>query len=164
MVWVDAIAQLYRLNDLRLAAPRGSARYTEHDVALRGALQDMADQRARSLSEATLCEPALKVLRSMDKHWGGLTVFVDHPLVPMDNNIAERAHRTPVVGRKNFLRLRQPVVRPVGCCDVHGADDGQAAQDQPPHLAACLLAGLLRRWQPRANRHPDLPALDNDGT
>ena len=102
MVWVDAIAQLYRLNDLRLAAPRGSARYTEHDVALRGALQDMDDQRARSLSEATLCEPALKVLRSMDKHWGGLTVFVDHPLVPMDNNIAERDHRTPVVGRKNF--------------------------------------------------------------
>ena len=38
----------------------------------------------------------------MDKHWGGLLVFVDHPLVPMDNNIAERAHRTPVVGRKNF--------------------------------------------------------------
>ena len=102
IAWVDAIAQLYRLNDLRLAAPQGSARYTEHDVALRGALQDMADQRARALSEATLCEPALKVLRSMDKHWSGLLVFVDHPAVPMDNNIAERDHRTPVVGRKNF--------------------------------------------------------------
>ncbi len=102
MVWVDAIAQLYRLNDLRLEQPRGSARYTEHDIALRGALQDMADQRARALSEATLCEPALKVLRSMDRHWAGLLVFVDHPAVPMDNNVAERAHRTPVVGRKNF--------------------------------------------------------------
>ena len=102
MVWVDAIAQLYRLNDLRLVKPRGSARYTEHDVALRQALQDMADQRARALSEATLCEPALKVLRSMDRHWAGLLVFACHPSVPMDNNIAERAHRTPVVGRKNF--------------------------------------------------------------
>ena len=50
-VWVEAIAQLYRLNDLRLAAPRGNARYTEHDLALRGALQDMADQRARSLRD-----------------------------------------------------------------------------------------------------------------
>jgi len=102
MTWVDAIAQLYRLNDLRLEEPRGSALHTEHDIALRKALQDMADQRARSLSEATLFEPALKVLRSMDRHWAGLLVFVDHPLVPMDNNIAERAHRTPVVGRKNF--------------------------------------------------------------
>ena len=102
MGWVDAIAQLYRLNDLRLEEPRGSVRYTEHDDALRQALQDMTDQRARSLSEATLCEPALKVLRSMDKHWAGLLVFACHPAVPMDNNIAERAHRTPVVGRKNF--------------------------------------------------------------
>ena len=102
MVWVDAIAQLYRFNDLHLEEPRDSARYTVHDVALRGALQDMAEQRARALSEATLCEPALKVLRSMDKHWAGLLVFVEHPAVPMDNNIAERAHRTPVVGRKNF--------------------------------------------------------------
>ena len=102
MTWVDAIAQLYRLNDLRLEEPRGSARYTEYDIALRKTLQDMADQRACSLSEATLGESALKVLRSMDRHWAGLLVFVDHPAVPMDNNIAERAHRTPVVGRKNF--------------------------------------------------------------
>ena len=83
IAWVDAIAQLYRLNDLRLEEPRGSARYTEHDIALRKALQDMAEQRARALSEATLCEPALKVLRSMDRHWAGLLVFVDHPAVPM---------------------------------------------------------------------------------
>ena len=38
----------------------------------------------------------------MDKHWQGLKVFVDHPAVPMDNNIAERAHRSAVIGRKNF--------------------------------------------------------------
>ena len=38
----------------------------------------------------------------MKNHWSGLTVFVDHPWVPMDNNVAERAARLPVVGRKNF--------------------------------------------------------------
>jgi hypothetical protein len=31
-----------------------------------------------------------------------LTVFVEHPEVPMDNNTAERAERGPVVGRKNY--------------------------------------------------------------
>ncbi len=62
------IAQLYRLNELRLEEPKGRGRYTEHDVALRGALRDMTDQRARALSEATLCEPALKLLRTMERH------------------------------------------------------------------------------------------------
>ena len=102
MTWVDAIAQIYRHNDLRLAQPMGSPQYAENDIALRRALQDMTEERAGALSQATLAEPALQVLRSMDRHWAGLLVFVDHPAVPMDNNIAERAHRTPVVGRKNF--------------------------------------------------------------
>ena len=38
----------------------------------------------------------------MAAHWDGLTVFVDAPWVPMDNNTAERDLRGPVVGRKNF--------------------------------------------------------------
>jgi Transposase IS66 family len=38
----------------------------------------------------------------MGNHWTGLTVFVEHPEVPMDNNTAERAERGPVVGRKNY--------------------------------------------------------------
>ena len=38
----------------------------------------------------------------MTVHWAGLTVFVDHPWVPMDNNVAERDARLAVVGRKNF--------------------------------------------------------------
>ena len=102
MVWVDAIAHLYCLNDLRLQAPRGSTEYAACDGVLRQAVQVMAEQRNTALHEATLSEPAAKVLRSMDNHWEGLTVFVDHPGVPMDNNVAERAQRTAVVGRKNF--------------------------------------------------------------
>jgi transposase len=38
----------------------------------------------------------------MRRHWSGLTVFVDHPHVPMDNNAAERANRPLAVARKNF--------------------------------------------------------------
>ena len=43
-----------------------------------------------------------RVLESLGNHWTGLTVFVEHPEVPMDNNTAERAQRGPVVGRKNY--------------------------------------------------------------
>jgi transposase len=43
-----------------------------------------------------------QVLASLQNHWQGLTVFVTHPEVPMDNNPAERAIRNPVIGRKNY--------------------------------------------------------------
>ncbi len=35
-------------------------------------------------------------------HWQGLTIFVDHPHIPMDNNAAERGLRGSVLGRKNY--------------------------------------------------------------
>ena len=54
------------------------------------------------VKDAQLFPPAAKVLESMAQHWNGLTVFVDSPWVPMDNNTAERDIRLPVVGRKNF--------------------------------------------------------------
>ena len=42
------------------------------------------------------------MLRSLRNHWQGLTLFVEDPDLPMDNNQAERALRGPVVGRKNY--------------------------------------------------------------
>lgn len=42
-----------------------------------------------------------KALNYMLKLWPGLTVFLDNPEVPLDNNAAERALRGVVVGRKN---------------------------------------------------------------
>ena len=43
-----------------------------------------------------------KVLQSLLEHWSGLTLFVEHPEVPMDNNRAENPLRNPVTGRKNY--------------------------------------------------------------
>lgn len=41
-------------------------------------------------------------LKSLQSHWSGLTVFVDDPKIPMDNNASERIVRGPVMGRKNY--------------------------------------------------------------
>jgi transposase len=41
----------------------------------------------------------MKVLTSLQNHWEGLIVFVDHPEVPMDNNPAEQSIRNPACGR-----------------------------------------------------------------
>jgi hypothetical protein len=43
-----------------------------------------------------------KVLPSLLDHWPGLTLFVAHPEVPMDNNRGENAIRNPVTGRQNY--------------------------------------------------------------
>lgn len=102
MRWVDAIAQLYHLNGLRLQARDGSAERLAHHAHLQQAVQRMADERDGALADPLLGSPAAKVLQSMAVHWTGLTVFVEHPGVPMDNNVAERDARLAVVGRKNF--------------------------------------------------------------
>jgi transposase len=102
MVWVDAIAELYRFNELRLQSTAGSAERAMHQSVLEQALHRMSQRRDAALSDSTLALPAAKVLNSMAAHWSGLTVFATHPWVPMDNNVAERDMRSPVVGRKNF--------------------------------------------------------------
>ena len=49
-----------------------------------------------------LSDIKFKILTSLKDHWEGLRVFVDHPEVPMDNNLGEKSIRNPVTGRKNF--------------------------------------------------------------
>ena len=58
--------------------------------------------RRGGVGSADLHPARRKVLESLGNHWTGLTVFVEHPEVPMDNNTAERSERGPVVGRKNY--------------------------------------------------------------
>lgn len=42
----------------------------------------------------------------MLSYWDGLTVFLDDPYVPLDNNATERALRGMVIGRKNHYGSR----------------------------------------------------------
>ena len=56
----------------------------------------------RQLADEKLHPVQRKVLTSLENHWDGLMLFVDHPDIPMDNNEAERRLRNAVVGRKNY--------------------------------------------------------------
>lgn len=100
--WVEAIGELYHLNDLRLEALEAPERFAEQDRQLRAALGKMEEKREAELSQEALHPARRAVLRSLREHWKGLCVFVDHPEVPMDNNGTERIERGPVVGRKNY--------------------------------------------------------------
>ena len=101
--WLADIAALYHLNDERLQVRAEPTQYAAADAALRAGVQAMQERRERELAQQPkLPEACAKVLRSLRNHWQGLTLFVENPDLPMDNNQAERALRGPVVGRKNY--------------------------------------------------------------
>ena len=101
--WLADIAMLYHLNDERLQVHGEPTQYAAADAALRAGVQAMQERRERELAQQPKLPAACaKVLRSLRNHWDGLTLFVEDPDLPMDNNQAERALRGPVVGRKNY--------------------------------------------------------------
>lgn len=102
MPWVEHIGGLYPLNHRRLAVLDQPAAFAECDARLRAEVQTMARRRDEQLADPTLPMTAKKTRKSLDNPWRGLTLFVEDPRVPMDNNAGEQALRTPVVGRKNY--------------------------------------------------------------
>jgi transposase len=127
--WKARIGTLYHLNRLRLEQwdrerplAEQSDAFHRHHEALQGQLQRMQEEATRIAgsqnAEGTPGEGAARtpgadlsrsartkrkqVLASLLEHWSGLTVFVEHPEAPMDNNLGENSIRTPVNGRKNY--------------------------------------------------------------
>jgi transposase len=102
MGWVERIGELYRLNDARLEVRADAVAFATADKALRAGVTAFGASGELELEAPDLHPARRKVLESLGNHWTGLTVFVEHPEVPMDNNTAERTERGPVVGRKNY--------------------------------------------------------------
>jgi transposase len=100
--WVERIGTLYHLNNLRLEAQEVPLAWLQADTRLREHVQLIAQERDRGLADPTLHPRACKVLQSMQRHWRGLTVFVDRPDVAIDNNASERVLRPEVQGRKAY--------------------------------------------------------------
>jgi transposase len=99
--WIERIERLYRLNRKRCAVRGKRGRFAYRQRKLRKAIRQMANQLEKELAQ-DLHPAQEKVLTSLHNHWEGLTLFVDDPDIPMDNNEAERSLRNAVVGRKNF--------------------------------------------------------------
>jgi transposase len=100
--WVEDIGMLYHRNDQRLSLTADTPAYAEADRLVRDQVEHMRQRWQSELAQPKLRLAQKKPLTSLQEHWAGLTVFVDHPEVPMDNNEAERRQRGPVVARKNF--------------------------------------------------------------
>jgi len=102
LVWLPRIRALYHLKRERLAVRKNKTKFAKADRALRRAILAMQQQCAAELANPQLRLPCRKVLESLQEHWQGLTLFVDDPRIPMDNNASERRLRNPALGRKNY--------------------------------------------------------------
>ena len=129
--WKERIGTLYHLNKQRLehwdcerSLTEQSEAFKQQHEALKEALQhrhkdatsvvdpdadgaqtdDEAESKDNALSKSAQTQQQ-KVLTSLLNHWAGLTIFVDNPQVPMDNNPGEQSIRHPVTGRKNYYGL-----------------------------------------------------------
>ena len=99
--WRQRIRTLYKLDDARRQAD--PAAWPAADQVLRAHVASMRATAKQQLEDSALPQERRGVLDSLLAHWAGLTLFLNHPEVPLDNNERERMLRGPIVGRKNFL-------------------------------------------------------------
>ena len=96
--WIVKIGNLYHSNNERIKHKPGEPAFIEQNEKLKTALEKMSDEMQKEYEH-----PAqIDVMNSLKEHWEGLTLFVEHPDVPMDNNSLERMLRPMVLGRKNY--------------------------------------------------------------
>jgi transposase len=126
--WKERIGTLYHLNKLRLAQwnpdqplTEQSADFRQCQQVLKEHLQTMWDEANQAVScvlednrqagrkasslvavKGSAEKRRIKVYKSLLNHWAGLTLFLENPEVPLDNNIAENSVRGPVTGRKAY--------------------------------------------------------------
>jgi len=111
--WLDRIRGLYRAHDELTAAwqentapARGredaaAERLAEAYEAWDKAVTVIDGERKKQVQAPGLQEPAKKALATLEREWEGIIAHRDYPMISLDNNIAERAIRGPVVTRKN---------------------------------------------------------------
>jgi transposase len=144
--WVEEIGTLYHRNEQRLALEAGTLKQANADLELRDHVEQMRARCEQELAEPKLRLPQRKALTSLQDHWPGLTVFLNQPHVPLDNNEAERRQRGPVVARKNYYgsgalwsgQLAAMLFSLFQTLQVWGMDTGKWLT---AYLTACAKAG-----------------------
>jgi transposase len=111
--WLERIRVLYAAHEALTAAWHDSAappaaekkaaaaRLEKALGAWDDAISVIDAERKKQMAAPGLQEPAKKALATMDREWDGLIAHRSYPMISLDNNIAERQIRGPVVTRKN---------------------------------------------------------------
>lgn len=156
--WIKDIDRLFFLNKQR--QPDSLA-----ELDIRGLCERMERNAKRILKKTSTADESRAVLTSLMKHWAGLTLFLEHPSIPLDNNASERALRNPVVGRKNYYGSRAIWS---GCLSSMlfsiFATIRKNNQDPQQYLLRYLKACAKNKGRPPTNISQFLPWSDQEQT
>lgn len=94
--WILRIDNLFHYNKQRTSSP-----FAANEI--KSICELMEKDAKRTLARKDTHEEVRKVLTSLMKHWSGLTLFLEHSTIPMDNNAAERAIREAAIHRNICL-------------------------------------------------------------
>jgi transposase len=100
--WLELIGALYAAHKAIAAAEPASDAHQLATAQFHAAINGIDAERRTQAQLDGLHPAAAKVLATIEREWDGLARHRQYPELPLDNNTAERALRTPVVGRKNF--------------------------------------------------------------
>jgi transposase len=100
--WLELIGALYTAHKALNCAEEGSSAHRLATAQYHAALNGIDAERQAQTQLPGQHPAAAKVIATINREWEGLARHREHPELPLDNNTAERALRTPVVGRKNF--------------------------------------------------------------
>ena len=98
---LDLIAKLYRVVS--------AARTEEIDLKVRREWIEILLKAMQAWMKEARPPPGSSLAKAIEytsNHWRGLTHFVDHPEVWLDNNATERTLRAPILGRRNHYGSR----------------------------------------------------------
>jgi transposase len=103
--WLKRIADLFVLSHERfqlweMRKNQGQG-WIELTAKLEKHLKKMKAAWQKQLTQAGNGDEQLTALKSLKRHWDGLTLFLNDPRIPLHNNRAERLLRNAVVLRKN---------------------------------------------------------------
>lgn len=126
--WLHLIRDLYALHRLW----RGHRDTPALAAPYRDQIQTLLDRMQALLKVTSEKNPKAQQaqIESMQHHFAGLTLFLQDPDIALDNNLAERELRTPVVGRKNFYGTHSDrateataiLYSILSTCQVHGVN------------------------------------------
>ncbi len=157
--WTERIAVLYRAHHALAATTPGTDAHERAQGRWQRAFTDIDSHRILQASDAgkgLLHPAAAKVIATLNNEWDGLARHQDLPQLPLDNNTAERALRTPVIGRKNFYgsgaqwaaHLAADVWTVTATATQHGIEP------------LSLLTGYLQACAEHGGTAPDRASLD----
>lgn len=159
---LDAIQKVYRVE--HDAKESGISQSSEH-LTLRQeragpAMAELLTWLEEKKNEYEPKNTLSKAIRYASKNWKELTLFLDDPRIPVDNNRSEGALRVVALGRKNFLFAGNELAGEnlagiyslISTCDACGVNPMEYLPDVmrriSTHPASDIDALLPDKWKP----------------